>query len=192
MRTLKITATVVGLLALNFVLSGCSHKDEPNVEIIQDMMEQPAVKPQEYDDTFENKAGGAQVPPEHTVPVGFTPYAYAKNPEGAKNNKNPFAGNTSPEVLLTGQKYFETNCAVCHGHHLNSDTPVADKMPVKPPHLNSDKIKGWADGQIYHVITMGQGVMGPYASHIPQQFRWQVVNYIRYLQKNGDAAQGGK
>jgi hypothetical protein len=30
---------------------------------------------------------------------------------------------------------------------------------------------------------MGQGVMGPYASHIPQKYRWQVVNYIRHLQK---------
>jgi len=25
--------------------------------------------------------------------------------------------------------------------------------------------------------------MGPYASHIPQKYRWQVVNYIRHLQQ---------
>jgi mono/diheme cytochrome c family protein len=192
MRILKITSLVVALFSLSFVLSGCSwDKSQPNVELIQDMMEQPSVKSQEYDDFFENGAGGARMPPEHTVPVGFTPYAYAQNPADAKNNKNPLAGNMSPEVLLVGQKYFETNCAVCHGHHLNGDGPVASHMPVKPPHLNSDKIKGWADGQIYNVITMGQGVMGPYASHIPEQDRWQVVNYIRYLQKLGNGT-GGK
>jgi mono/diheme cytochrome c family protein len=72
---------------------------------------------------------------------------------------------------------------VCHGRTLTSDTPVAKLMPLPPPVLNSDKIKGWTDGQIYHVITVGQGVMGPYASHIPQKYRWQVVNYIRHLQK---------
>jgi hypothetical protein len=61
---------------------------------------------------------------------------------------------------------------------------VAAKYPLKIPALNTDKIKGWTDGEIYHVITQGQGVMGGYKSHIPQAYRWQVVNYIRYLQKN--------
>jgi len=69
------------------------------------------------------------------------------------------------------------------------DGPVGTKMAKVPPPLISDKIKGWSDGGIYHVITMGQGTMGPYASHIPQQYRWQVVNYIRQLQKQ-DAKAG--
>jgi hypothetical protein len=60
---------------------------------------------------------------------------------------------------------------------------VAQLMALKPPPMVSDKIKGWTDGQIYHVITAGQGVMGPYATHVPAKSRWQVVNYIRHLQK---------
>ena len=162
---------------LVLALTACKGSgNNPNVEIIQDMMESPAVKSQEYDDFFEDHAGGARVPPEHTVPVGF-------NPDLAKADKNPFAGNTSDEVLLTGQKYFETNCAVCHGFKGHGDGPVGLKMPNKPPALVSDKVKGWADGQIYQVITMGQGTMGSYASHIPQKYRWQVVNYVRHLQQ---------
>lgn len=170
------------VLMLGLALAGCS-KSEPNVELIQDMMDQPSVKSQEYDDFFSDKAGGARVPPSNTQPVGFEPYKYAADFEGAKANKNPLAGNMSPEVLLVGQKYFETNCAVCHGSDLQPKGHVYDMMPTKPPHLDSDKVKGWSDGQIYHVITMGQGVMGAYASHIPQKYRWQVVNYIRHLQK---------
>jgi len=46
----------------------------------------------------------------------------------------------------------------------------------------SDKVRSYSDAHIYHVITMGQGTMGPYASHIPPQYRWQVVNYVRHLQ----------
>lgn len=168
-----------------FILAGCTGgKDTTNIEIIQDMMDQQPVKTQEYDDFFEDHAGGARVPPEFTKPVGFKPYRYAKDLAGATTQKNPLAGDMSDEVLLTGQKFYETNCLVCHGQTLKGDGSVATKMPLHPPALDSAKIRGWTDGQIYHVITVGQGVMGPYASHIPQKYRWQVVNYIRYLQQN--------
>lgn len=163
---------------------GCGPSgNKPNIELIQDMMVTPALKAQEGDDTFADGIGG-RVPPAGTQPVGFTPYAFATNIDGARANKNPMSGDMTPELLITGQKYFETNCAVCHGHKLGGDGSVAAKYPLKIPPLNSDKIKGWTDGEIYHVITVGQGVMGPYASHIPQNVRWQVVNYIRHLQKS--------
>lgn len=175
---------VIGMLALASLVGCTGRSDKPNIEIIQDMMEQPAVKAQEYDAFFSDHAGGARVPPDHTQPIGFKPYKFATDIEGAKSNPNPYAGSREEEILMVGQKYYQTNCAVCHGASLKADTVVAEKMPVKPPHLDTDKIKGWTDGQIYHVITVGQGVMGPYASHIPQAYRWQVVNYIRYLQEN--------
>ncbi len=172
------------LLALAFGISACGGKDLPNVELIQDFMESPSVKAQEYDDFFEDHAGGARVPPEHTVPVGFKPYRAGFDPALAKADRNPYAGDNSDDVLLTGQKFYETNCMVCHGQKGKGDGTVAALMPNKPPAVVSDKITGWADGQIYQVITMGQGTMGPYASHIPQKYRWQVVNYIRYLQRD--------
>ncbi|MDG0817424.1 c-type cytochrome [Bdellovibrio svalbardensis] len=175
-----------GLAAL--ALSGCGPSgNKPNVEIIQDMMESPAIKAQEYDETSPHHSG-MRVPPENTAPVGFEPYRYATDVEGAaKNLKNPIAGKMDEETLLTGQKYYETNCAVCHGFKgegaVAANAPAASKMALKPPPMLSDKVKGWPDGHLYHVITMGQGVMGPYASHIPQKYRWQVVNYIRFLEK---------
>lgn len=156
--------------------------NEPNVEIIQDMMQSPADRAQEYDEFFKDDHSSSRVPPEHTAPVGFKPYRAQFDQALAKADKNPFAGNTSDAVLITGQKYFETSCMVCHGQKGDGHGSVSEKMPNKPPSVISDKIKGWADGQIYQVITMGQGTMGPYASHIPQKYRWQVVNYIRHLQ----------
>ncbi len=175
---------IVICLMAAFIAVACKDSSKPNVEIIQDLMESPAVKAQEYDEFFPDKAGGARVPPEHTVPVGFKTYKPGFNPELAKADKNPFSGNMSDEVLLTGQKYYETNCMVCHGSKADGAGSIVDKMPNKPPSLVTDKIKGWQDGQIYQVISMGQGTMGSYASHIPQQYRWQVVNYIRHLQKS--------
>ena len=169
------------ILALS--LAACD-KSKPNVELIQDLMDSPAIKSQEYDESSPNHSG-MRMPPENTVPQGFQPYAYAKDYDGAIKQKNPIAGDFSEATLETGMKYFMTNCMICHGRHGEGSekSTVAPFMALKPPPLMSDKIKGWTDGNIYHVITMGQGVMGPYASHIPQSYRWQVVHYIRYLQK---------
>ncbi len=171
------------MLGLALGLTACSGGNKPNVELIQDMMESPAIKAQEYDQ--ESPAHrGMRVPPEHTVPIGFNSYRFTADYEGATNNVNPLAGDFSSEVLVTGQKYFDIHCAVCHGEKGDGKSPTAEKMTLKPPTLHSEKVKTWKDGQIYHVIQVGQGLMGPYASHIPkEEWRWAVVQYIRHLQK---------
>lgn len=171
--------------ALTF--AGCSSEDKMNVEIVQDMMKTPALKPQSYDEGAPNHSA-MRIPPENTVPVGFVPYKYGTNVElASKELKNPFAGVETPEVLSVGVKYYETNCAVCHGHKGEggeaAHSTVSGLMALKPPSLLSDKVRTMTDGHLYHIITMGQGVMGPYASHISQANRWQVVTYIRQLQK---------
>lgn len=181
-RMLNLDKKVV-VIGFALSLAACSGGKEPNVELIQDMMESPAVKAQEYDETSPAHRG-MRTPPEHTVPVGFKPYRFAADYEGATTNVNPLTGDFSPAILITGQKYFDINCAVCHGDKGDGKSLVAEKMALKPPTLHSDKVRNWKDGQIYHVIQMGQGVMGPYASHIPnEEWRWAVVQYIRHLQK---------
>lgn len=183
MKNSKIYPAVLIIgVALGF--AACGPKDnEPNVELIQDMMEQPAMRAQKYDDYFPDHSS-SRVPPANTVPVGMTPYRYAKDPIAAgKELKNPFAGKVTDEVLLTGQNYFNTNCMVCHGSGGRGDGPLKGVYPLPIPALISEKVRKWPDGNIYHVITNGQGTMGPYASHVPQAYRWQVVSYIRHLQQ---------
>lgn len=185
LRLIQNIVIVFAATSLSISLfSGCTDKSKPNVELIQDMMESPAIKPQEYDAGSPNNSG-MRVPPEGTQPVGFKPYRYAQDPEAAARQVNPLAGDFSEETLKVGIKYYTTNCAICHGDQGEGGDKltVAQKMALKPPSLLSDKILSWSDGQLYHVITVGQGVMGPYASSIPQKYRWQVVNYIRTLQK---------
>ena len=173
----------LSVLGMALTLAACSGGKQPNVELIQDMMESPAIKAQEFDEGSPAHRG-ARIPPEHTVPVGFKPYRFAMDYEGATNNPNPLAGDFSPEILITGQKYYDINCAVCHGDKGDGKSLVAEKMALKPPTLHSDKVRNWKDGQLYHVIQVGQGVMGPYGASIPkEEWRWAVVQYIRHLQK---------
>ena len=179
-------STITLILGLSL---GCTKdKTKPNVELIQDMMEQQNVKAQEQD-TFFKDGAGSRVPPENTKPIGFERYKFAKTPELVKNNKNPLEGSFTPEVLKVGATYYETNCKVCHGVKGDGIGPIKDKYPLTIPSLLSPKVRGWSDGEIYHVITMGQGTMGAYASHIPKKYRWQTVNYIRSLQKQSTVSQ---
>ncbi len=183
--TINLLMTLAaGTLAVS-LLSSCTDHAQPNVELLQDMMESPAIKAQEYDESSPNHSG-MRVPPEGTQPLGYEPYRYAKDFGASAKNVNPLAGDFSEETLKTGIKFFVTNCAICHGEkgEGGEKLSVGEKMALKPPSLLSEKVRKWSDGQIYHVITMGQGVMGPYASHIPDKYRWQVVNYIRTLQKD--------
>lgn len=166
-----------------FLAVGCQGGDQPNIEFIQDMMESPAIKAQEYDESSPG-GSGMRLPPENTVPVGFSPYKYAQDFQGAvRDLKNPFGSDFSESVLMMGLKQYETHCAICHGSHGEGGEKlsVSEFMALKPPALTSEKVQKMSDGQLYHIITMGQGVMGGYASHIPQKDRWQVVSFIRSL-----------
>lgn len=169
-------------------LAGCTDssrpklRSEPNIELIQDMFDQKAIKAQDYD-PFTGEAG-SRLPPEGTVPQGYTPYKFKGDPAGGATLKNPFAANMSPEVLSLGQRKYEIYCLVCHGAGGAGDGPVAPKMSLKPPSVISDKSIAMTDGALYHIITDGQGVMSSYAYQlVDEKDRWAIVNYIRSLQK---------
>ncbi len=182
----KISFLASALVLGTLTLSGCTnstHK-EPNVELIQDMMDQPALKAQDYEPSAPLK-GSSRLPPEGAVPRGFSPYPYHNDVAMAeKMLKNPVAGQLSPEILSVGQKKFETYCLVCHGPQGHGDGPVSEKMVLKPANLVGEKILAVNDAHIFHVITDGYGGMASYIYQIPNdQDRWAIVNYVRSLQK---------
>lgn len=177
------SALLIVLAAI--VTVGCSCSDRSsvtNVEIIQDMMDQPALKAQDYE-PGDNQKAASRLPVEGTVPVGYKPYQYRLNPAAAEAAlKNPLSG--SAEILEIGRAKFDIYCAVCHGAEGKGDGTVAKKMSIQVPSLVSDKARGYNDGRIFHIITDGQGVMSSYAYQITNENdRWAIVNYIRSLQK---------
>jgi hypothetical protein len=40
------------------------------------------------------------------------------------------------------------------------------------------------DGEIYHVISRGNGLMSGYGSQIEPDDRWKIILYLRKLQEN--------
>lgn len=166
-------------------LASCNAgKNQTNIELVQQMMDQSSVKFQDWDPSAKGNLA-MRVPPKNTIPRGYKPYAYKGDPEGAeKNLKNPLVADFSKETLQLGKKKFDIYCSVCHGALGAGDGPVAEKMLLRPPPLLSDKVKGFSDGRIFHIVTDGQGVMGSYLVQIQdEKARWSLVNYVRTLQK---------
>ena len=180
---------VLVLSALFLLLAGCNAgKNKTNIEVIPDMMDQESIKAQDWDPKRPGQVT-MLTPPAGTVPRGFRPYKYTNPVEAEQKLKNPYKNDFTPELISLGKKNYEIYCSVCHGSTGAGDGPVAEKMLVKPPALTSERVRGFKGGRIFHIITVGQGVMGSYATQIREEkARWAVVNYIRNLQR----ASGGK
>jgi mono/diheme cytochrome c family protein len=165
------------------VFIGCTDRTKTNVELIQDMFVSPAIKAQDHDPL--NPYGLANgLPPEGTEPIGFEPYRYwGKLETDIPRVTNPVQMNN--EDWIEAKRQFTIYCAVCHGENGNGKGYFVDKMLLPPPSLLSDKVRAYADSQIFHMITVGRGMMGSYANQIIEsEKRWQVVHYVRKLQKD--------
>jgi mono/diheme cytochrome c family protein len=85
--------------------------------------------------------------------------------------------------LLNGRKYFQINCAVCHGEAGDGNGALKQLNPAYgfPPSLLTDQARGRSDGYIWGMIRNGRGLMPTY-NRIEEADRWDVVNYVRGLQ----------
>lgn len=130
--------------------------------------------------------------PQYSVPVtgmavaGFQ-VSYAPLP-GTIDSMAGVANPTpmSAASLLNGRKYFQINCAVCHGDAGAGDGP-ATKFGIPGISIVTPISVGRSDGYIFGMIRNGRGLMPSY-NRIEEPDRWDVVNYLRALQGQG----GGK
>jgi mono/diheme cytochrome c family protein len=107
-----------------------------------------------------------------------------KAPADAKNTKNPLAAKKTDKAALgAAKKVAETNCATCHGPEGKGNGPAAAALPPpKPADWTSAKVASETDGEIFWKISNGRGAMPPW-KHLPENQRWELVNYIRSLHK---------
>jgi mono/diheme cytochrome c family protein len=171
-NSLHVSVLALGLLGLS---TACVKHSQPNMTYMPEMAYSPALKAQEV--------GAMRVPVKGTVPRGFKPYAYfEKGIELAGQElKNPVAFNRAN--LMRGQVVYNAQCKACHGADGQGGGSIVPKFQ-RPPSLHSEKILGYSDGQIFHVMTVGQNIMPSYAGQVSAEDRWAVVNYIRVLQRS--------
>ncbi|HSO88445.1 MAG TPA: cytochrome c [Draconibacterium sp.] len=129
-----------------------------------------------------------QPPVPGTIPRGFMPYIYLKTDEdratAAKTLVNEL--ETTPENLERGKVAFGIYCMHCHGEKGDGQGSlfVNKKFNYPPGNLLSEKMRANPEADIYHVITVGWGIMGEHGSMITPEDRWKIAMYIKQeLQK---------
>lgn len=162
------------LTVLVLAFAGCGKHEKPTFTYMPDMAYSPAIKAQEE--------GWTRLPPEGTVSTTHKTYPFPNDPERAgRELRNPLP--MSREVLYRGKNRYNTYCIVCHGQYGEGDGSIVPKFP-RPPSLQSDKVRNWSDGRIFHVISQGQNLMPSYAPQMADENdRWAVAHYIRVLHR---------
>jgi mono/diheme cytochrome c family protein len=164
----------VGLLSGNILWTS----DRPPLQVIDDMDDQPKVKPQ-VSSSFFADGKATRDPLEYTVPMKGTKYSTPLEEADTKNvNQIPVATDI---VLARGKNRFNTFCAPCHNYDGKGNGLVVQKGFSNPPSL-MENAKNYSDGKIFHIISAGQNIMPAYADKTSEMDRWCVVHYIRALQ----------
>lgn len=148
------------------------------------MSEQNKVLPQTKSDFWLDGFSNRNPVP-GTVSRNYIGYEFKGKPDSVIYGlSNPLPFNT--KTVERGKQRYNTFCSPCHGYFGKGDSRLRNQFP-NPPTLLSDKVKKWADGNIFHVITNGQNIMPSYAKQISVDDRWAIVYYIRVLQRAQDA-----
>ncbi len=162
----------------------------PFIEFFNGMAAQPKGKAQmHYGRVFGEELLVERLPVEGTVPREYVAYEFAHVPGTLEDavKVGDLLDNPTPRTLdnmQRGQAIFNVHCIVCHGKQGTGDGPVTgpDRFPA-PPSLHTDQVRDYPDGTIFHIITKGTEKMPGYSDKLDPTERWQVVHYLRALQR---------
>lgn len=102
-------------------------------------------------------------------------------PASSNGTENPFKGDV--KATTAGQKIFNQMCYICHGLQGKGDGAGGMSLNPRPANFLSAAIKAETDGNLFWKMTVGRGPMISYAEIYSEKQRWQLVDYIRQLQK---------
>lgn len=139
------------------------------VRIRSDMVDQPSFRPQE--DPLPLAEGA--VPAAGLEPV-------LSRDEAMRDLVNPVAA--TPANIAQGARLYGTFCLHCHGAKGRGDGPVAAKIS-KPADLTAKQYIESRDGLFYYTIRHGTPIMPALAEAIAPRERWEIVNFVRTLQR---------
>jgi mono/diheme cytochrome c family protein len=107
-----------------------------------------------------------------------------KAPESATQMKNPV--KPTPEELKATEQLYQQNCVLCHGKTGGSNGPAAGSLPEKPANFTNAKVMQKAsDGELFWKISTGRAPMPSWQDRLTEMQRWELVNYLRKLTKEG-------
>ncbi len=187
------TRGMLGTLVLTsvFALTGCARgctSSRPPIHLNPSMDNQPKVRAQTASAFFFDGASMRQPIP-GTVAIGElredTAFFTGKGADGQFVATIPV---TADEALVErGRQRYTIYCQPCHDARGDGRGILFQRGNVPTATFHQDKILKYTDGQIFDVITNGQGLMAGYKWPIVPADRWAIVAYVRGLQRDRQA-----
>jgi len=159
-------------------------RNHPGYSYFPDMANSRAYETYSVNPNFADSAT-ARTPVLGTIPRGTIPYLLEKSDENRTlagvSMQNPYKPKEG--TLDRGKERYEIFCINCHGEKGDGKGYLVSsgRYPYQAANLLSDKMKKAPDGEIFHVISVGWGVMGAHASQVSQKDRWRIASYIKNM-----------
>lgn len=175
----------LAILLVCMALVSCDRdKNNPGYDYFPDMAYSKAYETYAPNPNYRDSKT-LQTPVEGTISRDEEIYPYKKTDEDLlKSAKllNPFTPD-SPN-MARGKVVYQNICLHCHGTTGDGKGHLftSGKYPFPPASLLTPKAKAYADGQLYHIIAVGIGIMAPHAIIVKPDDRWKTIMYVRSLQ----------
>jgi mono/diheme cytochrome c family protein len=186
-----------------FARGRVSRSENPRIQPVQDMGEQPKYREQQTSELFVD--GRADRP--RVVGTVARGKLYEDDHLYRGYSGGPASGGTQPvkffddfpqqvkvddALLHRGQERFTIYCSACHGLDGYGRGPVRVRsdeiaMGLPVPSLHDEGIRNRPNGHIFNTITNGIRTMPAYSPQIAAEDRWAIVAYVRALQLSQNA-----
>jgi mono/diheme cytochrome c family protein len=153
--------------------------------LVTDMFNQVSIKPQEKGSMNAFVVGAVTIDGSEIEDPNDRFSRIIKDVVSATATVNPV--NPDTVSLTDGKLKFNTFCAVCHGttREVNKEgfakTKVNELGMIAPAVITLTP--QFSDGYIFHKIKYGGAVMPPMGYAVATRERWNIVNYIRELER---------
>jgi mono/diheme cytochrome c family protein len=187
------TKRVLGALAFTslFAVTGCARgctSSRPPIHLNPSMDDQPKVLSQTASTFFFN-GSSMREPVPGTIPIGGLKedpvFFTGKSADGQFVATIPMAVDEA--LLERGRQRYQIYCQPCHDARGDGKGILFQRGNVPTASFHDDKILKYTDGQIFDIMTNGQGLMPSYRWPIPTADRWAIIAHVRELQRERQA-----
>ncbi len=195
MRYAYYTLAFVVVLLLSVMGFRGMHATRPPIELFPDMDHQAKYKAQASSKFFADGRADRPVPA-GAVPFGRSPakadpaflkaddfHYEGKLADGSFGRGFPKEVDVNQVFVERGQGRYMIYCAPCHGALGDGNGITKSYGMLVTPTYHDDRLRGMAEGEIFHTITHGKNTMFSYADKLSPDDRWAVVAYVRALQR---------
>ena len=172
-------------------LAGCARgctSSRPPIHLNPSMDNQPKVRAQSASAFFYDGSSMRQPVP-GTIAIGElkedVAFFTGKGADGQFVATIPVAVDDA--LLDRGRERYVIYCQPCHDARGDGKGILFQRGNVPTATFHQEKMLKYSDGQIFDIMTNGQGLMPAYRWPIPPADRWAIVAYVRGLQRDRQA-----